>query len=61
MPDHSLSYFLVDDDQSLREVLTYILTKEGYEVLLPPRAKKPCQIIEKEPTIFFCATFDWEI
>ena len=48
MPDHAYRILLVDDDQSLREVLTYILAKEGYEVLCATGGKEALRFIEKE-------------
>src|SRR5262245_26939852 len=40
---------VVDDEQSLRELLAIVLRREGYEVLLADNGRAAVELIEREP------------
>ena len=46
------SILVVDDDQSMREFLEILLTREGYKVNLAASGEEACRIIGRDDVFF---------
>jgi two-component system, NtrC family, response regulator PilR len=49
MKENAAKLLVVDDELSMRELLEYMLTREGYQVSLAENGKAALQIIKKQP------------
>jgi two-component system, NtrC family, response regulator PilR len=47
MPDHTPHILLVDDELSMRELLEYMLTKEGYQITCAQGGREAISLLEK--------------
>ena len=47
---------VVDDEESLLEAVRYALSREGFEVVRPPTAARPCATSRPNGPTWWCST-----